>query len=100
VKIWNNERIIVKIVVVLLGLMLSAAAYALTQAQPTPPVLIYNQDCNGGIIPSNLPAVTTVVASGVGSVYTTVYTQGSVTWTQTVDTSVSNTTKISCTAHN
>ena len=57
-------------------------------------------DCTKNVMPPNMPSTTTVAASGVGSVYTTTYTNGGLIWTQTVDTSVSNTTKVSCARHN
>jgi len=76
---------------------ISIAAFCQQASQINVPSAL---DCTKNVMPPNMPSTTTVAASGVGSVYTTTYTNGGPTWTQTVDTSVVNVTKVSCASHN
>lgn len=53
-------------------------------------------DCAKNLLPSGMPQTIVTVASGVGSTVTITQTQGGPEWKQTIDTSVANTTSISC----
>jgi hypothetical protein len=87
--------------VLFLGFVAYAGLFsAPAQATDAPPVIITHRDCSGNAMPADMPQTLTTSASGVGSVVTIVATRGGVIWTQTIDTSASGVTAVSCASHN
>jgi hypothetical protein len=62
------------------------------------PNALSDVDCSGAGMVPNLSTTITVASSGVGNVTTILQTDGTNTYKTTVDTSVANTTTISCPA--
>ena len=97
-----------KKLLIVLAILTSAAAYAAApngkvqrssaEQAGTPPTAAttYDRDCVGNGKPRNMHSVLAVVASGVGSVTTITETDTINTWVSTVDTSIANTTTVSC----
>jgi len=97
-----------KKLVIFVVLLASAAAFAaapngkiqrsVSEQGGVPPTAAttYDRDCVGNGKPRNMRSTLAVVASGVGSVTTITETDTINTWVTTVDTSVANTTTISC----